>query len=253
MATRVPNDRALRGERDGEEPSPPALVSSILLAAPLFASLEPSQIALVEAAARPIRKGRSAVFFRQGEPAENLYLVLDGAVKIGQVTVEGQSVALRYARAGDVFGCVALFGAQTYPATATAVKRCDALVWSRREVERLISLVPRIASNALSILGDELATVRARYLELATERVERRIARALLRLVSPSSLRASESVRIELPLSRQDLAELAGTTLHTVSRVLSAWEHRGLVESGRLRVTIRSPRDLLRIAEAVEA
>jgi CRP-like cAMP-binding protein len=90
--------------------------------------------------------------------------------------------------------------------------------------------------------------MQARYRELATEKVERRIAHALLRLTAQLGTR-NETGQIELPFTRQELAEMSGTTLFTVSRTLSEWERRGLVETGRERVTIRTPHDLVKLAE----
>jgi CRP-like cAMP-binding protein len=84
---------------------------------------------------------------------------------------------------------------------------------------------------------------------VATERVERRIAHALLRLVRQAGRRVEAGVEIDFPLSRQDVAEMTGTTLHTVSRTLSAWESQGIVESGRQQVVIRKPHALVAIAE----
>ena len=87
------------------------------------------------------------------------------------------------------------------------------------------------------------------FLALATERVERRVARALLRLVGQAGTKTEGGVLIDFPLSRQDLAELTGTTLHTVSRILSSWEHKGIIESGRRRIVICQPHGLVTIAE----
>jgi CRP-like cAMP-binding protein len=94
-----------------------------------------------------------------------------------------------------------------------------------------------------------MGEVQGQLQELATERVAQRVARALLRLAAQLGEKTETGVRIDLPLSRQSLAELTGTTLYTVSRLLSAWESEGLLEVGRERVTIRSPHGLVRIAE----
>ena len=82
-----------------------------------------------------------------------------------------------------------------------------------------------------------------------TERVERRVARALLRLVHDAGRRAEGGVEIAFPVSRQDIAEMTGTTLYTVSRLLSGWEERGIVRSSRQRIVLTKPRALVAIAE----
>jgi CRP-like cAMP-binding protein len=92
-----------------------------------------------------------------------------------------------------------------------------------------------------------------RLRELATERVARRVAHALLRLVRKAGRRTDRGVEIDMPLTREDIARLSGTTLFTVSRLMADWEEAGIVESGRERVTIRSPHGLVAIAEDLPA
>jgi CRP-like cAMP-binding protein len=80
--------------------------------------------------------------------------------------------------------------------------------------------------------------------------VERRIASALLRIANQSGRRVEGGVEIPFPLSRQDLAEMTATTLHTVSRTLSAWDHDGIIDSRRTsHLVIRRPHRLVEIAE----
>jgi CRP-like cAMP-binding protein len=94
-----------------------------------------------------------------------------------------------------------------------------------------------------------MGEVQGQLQDVATERVARRVARALLRLAAQLGRKTEEGILIDLPLSRQNLAELTGTTLFTVSRLLSGWEAEGLLEVGRERVVIRAPHGLARIAE----
>lgn len=232
-----------RGKSDSTEP---------LSSARIFWGLDAAALADVAASAVHSQKARDACFFRQGQEARRFFVLLAGRAKINQVTPEGHQIVLRYVGAGEMFGCVPLYGGTEYPATAAAVTDCDALSWDRRSTNRLMERHPRVAINALELLGEELAETRARYRELATERVERRVARALLRLVRQAGKRVDLGVQIAFPLSRQDLAELTGTTLHTASRILSAWECKGLIESGRRRVVIRKPHDLVTIAEDLD-
>ncbi len=207
--------------------------------------------ALEEAAslARFAEKKPEEVFFRQGETAARFFLVCRGRVKVIQTTPEGHQVVARYAGQGEIFGCVPVYGGKEYPATAAAVVRCAALAWDRAAAEHLMQRYPRIAMNALQLLGEELAEVRLRYQELATQRVEQRVARALLRFVRHAGKKVDGGVLVEFPLSRQDLAEFTATTLHTVSRILSAWQERGLIQSGRKRVIVCRPHELVALAE----
>jgi CRP/FNR family transcriptional regulator, nitrogen oxide reductase regulator len=215
----------------------------------LFHRLGAEQLAEVAAEARLVRKDPGARFFIQGDEAHTLFVVMQGRVKVSQITPEGHQIVVRYAGEGEMFGCVPLYGGREYPATGEAVTPSEVLSWTRATMDRLMRRYPPIAANALELLGQELSEIRTRYQELATERVERRVARALLRLVRQAGRKVDGGVLIDFPVSRQDLAEITGTTLHTVSRILSGWEQQGIVSSGRRRIVIRRPHGLVSIAE----
>jgi CRP-like cAMP-binding protein len=115
----------------------------------------------------------------------------------------------------------------------------------------MMSRHSRIAMNAVTLMGERYQDLQVRLRELATEKVERRIAHTLLRLSQQAGRRTARGIEIAFPLSRQDLAEMTGTTLHTVSRTLSGWEARGLVDSGRRRVIVVKPEALAEVGEEV--
>lgn len=215
----------------------------------LFQGLTDAELTAVARAGQHRQVESDAFFFHQGEPATTLYVLTQGRVRLTQVTPEGHQVILRFIGPGHMFGGIAALGEKIYPAAAQAVDDCKALAWDGETMHRLMERYPRIALNALELLAERIQTVQDRYRELATERVERRIARALLRLVQQTGRRVEAGVLIDMPLSRQDLAEMTGTTLYTVSRTLSRWEQAGLVETGRQRVLIRKPHGLVVIAE----
>jgi CRP-like cAMP-binding protein len=108
---------------------------------------------------------------------------------------------------------------------------------------------PRIGFNALRAMVKHNQELQRRYEELLTEHVEQRVAHALLRLSEQMGRQEGDCVLIDLPLPREDLAELTGTTLYTVSRILSKWAQCGFVDTGRERVLVCRPQDLARIAE----
>ncbi|HQO64278.1 MAG TPA: Crp/Fnr family transcriptional regulator, partial [Syntrophorhabdus sp.] len=103
--------------------------------------------------------------------------------------------------------------------------------------------------NMLGVAFDRLQDLQARYLELFAEQVEQRIARALLRIMRQSGRKTNEGILIDFPLSRQGLADYTGTTVYTVSRVLSAWEKKGWVISRRERITVSDPHALVLFTE----
>jgi len=187
--------------------------------------------------------------YQQGDPAETFYILHSGRIKLSQVTVDGQQIILRYVAPSEAFGVISVLSEAEYPVSAEAVEDSQVIAWTRERMHQLMIQEPKIALNALKILSARVREFQDRVRELSTERVERRIARALLRLARQTGKKTDQGVLIDMPISRQDLAEMTGTTLYTVSRTLSQWENKGLIKSGREQITIRFPHGLVTIAE----
>lgn len=113
----------------------------------------------------------------------------------------------------------------------------------------LMRQYPDLAINMLRIILKRIDDVQYRYLELSTEHVEQRIGRSLLRIMQHAGHKCRDGIRIDFPISHQDLADYTGTTLYTVSRTLSAWEKRGWITSKREQITITDPHALVSVAE----
>jgi CRP-like cAMP-binding protein len=217
---------------------------------PLFNGLDAEALAAVAADARLVRAAAGRAFFREDEPARAFYVLARGRVKFTLVSAEGHEAILRVIGPGEPFGGVAaLVDNGTYPVTARAVEPSEAHVWTGARIGALMQRFPIVAINAARMIADRFHELQRQHRELMTERVERRIARAILRLLDQSGRRVDAGVEIGFPLSRQDLAQMTGTTLFTVSRTLHRWEAAGLIAAARRRVVIREPRRLVRIAE----
>lgn len=222
--------------------------SDLLAKAGVFAGLDPAALVDVAAGASSVMLPAGRSFFVQGDPARAFYVLAAGRVRISQLTPEGHQVTLRYIGPGQMFGAVPMFAGGPYPASALAVLPSTAARWDVGLARRLGERHPAILANALTIIGRRLDEMQNRYRELATERVERRVARVVLQLARPGD-GADPGREIDFPISRQDIAEMTGATLHTVSRILSGWEQRGLLESHRMRVRIARPAALRAIAD----
>lgn len=217
--------------------------------APLFKGLKEPALHEVLAHAFPVQADRQSYIFHQGEPAERFYHVLAGQVRLVQLGPEGHQVTIRYVGPGDSIGVIVALSLSDYPLSAQAMTDAELLGWRADDISRLMEKHPRLALNGLRLVGDRFHDLQLRYRELATERVERRVARALLRLARQAGRRVPEGVLLDLPLSRQDLGEMTGTTLFTVSRILRGWEEGGLILAGREQVIICNPHGLVAIAE----
>lgn len=220
-----------------------------LAAMELFRELPAAALDAVAAAARVRQFPKDFLIFSQGDEGARAHAVIEGGVRIAQSGSDGAQAVMRFIGPGEMFGTVALFTDGRYPADAITVSETLEASWSEAELRELIARYPQIAINVIRIIGMRLQDVQNRVRELATQRAERRVAYALLRLANQAGLGTAEGLTIRFPLRRKDVADISGTTLHTASRILTAWEKAGLLVTRNQRLTIRHPAELLRIAE----
>lgn len=194
----------------------------------------------------------NSYFFFQGEPADHAYILLHGRAKLCQIAADGQQVNLRTLVPNQLFGAIgAVEENSVYPACAQTLEDSSALAIPSDEFRRLLKERPHLSFGLMKLMTGYIREMQQRYGEMVTEKVEQRIARVILRLAGQTGERVEQGVLVELPFSRQDLAEMAGTTLYTVSRVLSGWEKQGLIITGRERVILSKPHEIMRIAEGM--
>jgi len=189
-------------------------------------------------------------YFLQGDPATHAYVLLEGRVKMMQITPNGQQITMRIMTPGQTFGGVALLKPSAgYPATAQADEDSKAMAWETERLRDLVEDEPVISLNVMNLMHGYISELQERQKSLVTDRVEQRIARVLLKLAAQSGIKIDEGVLIDLPITRQDIAEMSGTTLFTVSRTLNEWDRDGLLKIGRERVVIREPHLLVSISD----
>ena len=191
-------------------------------------------------------------YFLQGQPAEYLYILLSGRVKLCQVSADGEQVNLRTVMPGELFGAIgAVEENASYPVCAEALEDSTALAISGSAFHHLLEQRPHLSFALMKLMTGYIQEMQERYREVVTEKVEQRIARVLVRLASQMGRGEAQGVVIELPFSRQELAEMAGTTLYTVSRVLSGWEKRGLIVTRRELIIVSHPHAVVCLAEGL--
>ncbi len=234
---------------DAHTPMNDTDLKALLARSTLFRDLPAEELEQVVAAAHTRSVEREGFFFHQGDAATALYVITAGQARLLQLAPDGNQVLLNYVSAGGMFGGIAFLGEATYPVSAQAVSDCTAATFDGETMARLMQRYPQLAFNAMQHMAVRIQELQDRVRELATERVERRIANTLVRLAQQTGKKTAEGVLIDLPLSRQDVAEMTGTTLYTVSRTFSRWEQEGIVDAGRERVLIRFPHRLVAIAE----
>jgi CRP-like cAMP-binding protein len=200
-------------------------------------------------AARTREFTRGAVVARQGEPATEFYLVASGFLKVVQGTIDGHELIVRFVGPREPFGGVVALDGATYPVTAVAVESTRLISWNLEVLRTLLERSPRVRANIMREMAAHMTDALTRVQELSTARVGQRLAQALLRLMRQCGCAAGDgSVVLRHSLTRQELADLTGTTLYTVSRTLSQWTHEGVLGSAGRRVVIRDRARLEKLA-----
>ena len=222
---------------------------SVFGQARVFSGLASSDLAEIAASFRARTYPRGSKLFLQGQPAAVYYLMGEGQVKVLQTSSEGYDVILHIFGPGELIGALPMLGEGTYPDTAVGLTEVVAFSIASRDFESILNRFPSVTVNLLHFAAGIIQASHARLRELATERVERRIARAIARLASQTGVKTEEGITLSVPLSRQDLADLTGTTLFTVSRTLQAWERKGIVVAARASLTVLHPHALVAIGE----
>lgn len=221
---------------------------------PLFDDLPAAAVDEILALAETRTFRRRQPLFRQGDRITRLFLICDGTVKLTQVGEDGQEVIMRLAGTGNAIAAVAAFARpERFPVGAAALEKVVTLSWERPVAQDLARRHPDFAAALTREISRLAHGLQRRLLEVSTERVPQRLARLLLRLADQAGVAQEGAVLIDMPLTRQELAQMAGTTLYTVSRLLSEWADQGLVTTGRVRVSVRSESGLRQIAGELDA
>lgn len=199
---------------------------------------------------RDVRRNETVA--RQGEPARAFALVESGLLKLLQLTPEGRELIVRFVGPGEPFGGVVVLDAAAYPVTALAVAPTRLLTWPGDVLRTLLDRFPQVRLNITREITAHMTDALTRVRELATERVSQRLAHTLLRLMRQTGTPGPDGVLIAHPLTRQEFADLTGTTLYTVSRTLSRWQAQGILQSTRRQLLVRAPKRLEALSRAAD-
>lgn len=229
---------------------PIILPHELLVSAPMFCDLPPTLVGRLATNMRQQAVKRGETLFRQQEEAQACFVIVSGRARLVQHTAEGRDVTMATFVSGEVIGLVmALFG-RPYPGTAEVLEDGEALIVPREVLWSMVAECPSFAIRVIKMLGERLEDAHNRIRELSVERVQQRIARALVRLIDKVGVGdGNGAMRLDVRLSRQDIAQMAGTTLETVSRTLTAWGRDGIVDARREQIAICNLEALFAIAE----
>lgn len=227
----------------------PADVRRILHETPFFRDLSPEDIPAVASVFRQHHYAAGEPIYHAGDEATRLLIVAAGMVRIVRPTVDGQDVLLDFAPPGAVFGSLQMLGDAAYTDDATALTESCILQATPDAFRELLARYPAAAMATLGFVAERLREAHATIEGLSAHPVPRRVAATLLKLADRVGREREGDVLIDMPLSRQDLADMTGATVETVSRVMSDLKTRAIVDSGRRWVAIVDRPTLERIAE----
>jgi CRP-like cAMP-binding protein len=228
------------------------LNESLLATIPPFRRLSQPQIRKILDDATPLRFDAGVAVFSEGLPVERFFLLLDGHIRVVRTTPGGDQIIALHIAPGQLFGIGAAIGRATYPATAMTADDCVVLAWPNRLWQVFVDSYPGFATETYKTVGERVAEMNNRIMEMATQAVEQRIANAILRLVTQTGRKVDAGIEIGMPITRQNLSDMTGTTLHTVSRLLSGWERDGIVLSERRKITVTAPHRLVVLSGAAD-
>ncbi len=219
-------------------------------AMPPFCRLDPRQLREILALSESRHLIGGATVFDEGQPTRRFHLLMSGNIRLVRLTAEGDQIIVLHIQAGQVFGIGAALGQETYHASAIAAGDCRILSWPNALWQGFSMAYDGFASETFRAYGARADEMSNRIVELSTKLVEQRIACALLRMIGQSGRRVADGIEIGFPITRQNIADMTGTTLHTVSRVLSLWERDGVVKSTRCLVVVTDPHRLVLMSGA---
>lgn len=206
---------------------------------PIFAHLTPAQLHLLSTNLGTCSFGRGATIFHQGNEGDLLYLIVQGQVRIYTLSQLGQALSVKICCEGDFFGELALLDGQPRSASAVAMCPTTTLTLHRRAFHEAIRTMPDIALTVLAELSHRLRRTNTYVEYLASHSAPQRVVRTLLDLADQHGVSKPDGAhRINLHLTQDDLASLAGTTRETVNRVLSGLREQGLIQIERARVSV---------------
>lgn len=206
-------------------------VLRMLRQTPIFRALADDDLARVAEVSEVRLYERGDQVFAEGDPPDHFFTVVRGRVKVVKMTPAGKDVILEIFGPGDPLGGVAVYEERPFPASAVAIEDTVCLDLPRRELFRLLEEHPSLVRGLLVGLTRRLIELTSRLAELTGGKVEPRFARLFLKLADERGRPVDDGIEIPLALTRQELADLTGTTVETSIRIMSRWGKEGVVRT----------------------
>lgn len=214
----------------------------------VFSSLNEDELKNISAYFSEAAVKNNETIFSEGDPSDKLYLLSEGNVKIIKHTVMGKDIILEVMSPGDIFGGVAVLDNRPYPATAQAMKAAKIIRIRRPDLMKVMNEYPDLKLEIVRYFSDKLRDSHEMLKNLATERVERRIASLLLKLAEKAGDDREGFKKLDFPLTRQEISEMVGTTVETCIRTMSRFQKAGVIKTSDGSISIK-PAELQKLLD----
>lgn len=196
----------------------------------IFSRLNEDELSELAAVAVQSTYRAGEFIFWEGDPAQWFYVVASGRIKVMKHSSLGKEFVIAFFGPSEMFGEVAVFENKPYPGSAQAATDTEVLGIRREDLLSFLAHRPEVALRIINVLGGRLREAQGRLSDLAGERVEQRLARTLIML--------SAKLGPTLPFTRQEIADMSGTTIETTIRVMSRLKRANIIRSGRGKTVI---------------
>lgn len=222
-----------------------ALLTSVLQQISLFQTIAPRTVDMLATVAYSYELEMGEILYEQGTLAEEFYIVLEGGVRLSELTPEGKVVGLKMYGPGEFFGLLAISGSFPHPSRVNALQ--DSLVIGIRgdDMRQILGMDGQLGLLVIDIMIDHVHQAHYRIREMAAERVDQRLARTLLTLCKKfGEHNAPNKICIDVPITQQDLAEYTGSAIETINRILKKWDQQGIIHLARMKIEVLQPNAL---------
>jgi CRP-like cAMP-binding protein len=224
----------------GVEPQPSAALLIVnQLQPPFLEGLTKSEIELVVAAARQRKCSRGATVYREGEAADQFFMLLSGRARYFTLTEDGRRVIMRWILPNQVFGAMALrHEPGAYRLSAESARDSELLAWPRDDIRRLAVRYPRLLENLATLASEYLDWYVIAQLALISQSARQRLARVLSHLAKDIGRRQEDGTALDI--TNEELADAAHITRFSTCRLLSEWQRSGILMKRRGKLVLIS-------------
>lgn len=227
-----------------------SLTPATLPVIPAFEALETESLRAMWNIGRLMTLKSGEVLLYQGDLIYSFYVVLSGGIRLVHYMEDGQVVCLKVYGSGDVFGLLAISGSYPHPTQVEVIQDCELIAIDGQDTRELLLHHPQMALTIIDLLTAHVHEGHDRVRHMAAKRVDKRLARSILKLCDKFGKITNGSTLINISLTQRDLAEFTGTTVETINRTLTQWEKQGWLSCAHKRIVIQDRAAIEAIAES---